>query len=102
MDDGEERDVLGVSFARGRKGRRRDADRSAVRRRRRQDALSCRLDLNHTGWKQYEVPLRWCRWSTGRIPQWQNVVRIGFWCREAGDFWIDDVAVVEAGPARRS
>lgn len=57
-----------------------------------------RMDLNHTGWKQYEVPLRWCRWSTGRIPQWQNVVRIGFWCREAADFWIDDVAVVEASP----
>ena len=55
-----------------------------------------KVDLNHTGWKQYEVPLRWCRWSTGRIPQWSRVVRIGFWCREAGDFWIDDVAVVES------
>lgn len=55
-----------------------------------------KIDLNHTGWKQYEVPLRWCRWSVGRIPLWSRVVRIGFWCREAGDFWIDDVAVVES------
>ena len=58
-----------------------------------------KIDLNHAGWKQYEVPLRWCRWSVGRIPQWSRVVRIGFWCREAGDFWIDDVAAVESTEA---
>lgn len=58
-----------------------------------------KIDLNHAGWKQYEVPLRWCRWSQGRIPQWSRVVRIGFWCREAGEFWIDDVAVIESTEA---
>lgn len=55
-----------------------------------------RVDLDHSGWKRYDVPLRWFRWSTGRIPQWDAVVRVGFYCREAGEFWLDDVAVVEA------
>jgi hypothetical protein len=51
-----------------------------------------RIDLT-PGWQQVRVPLRWVRWGSGRIPQWSEVTRLGFYLRGAGRLWFDEVRV---------
>src|SRR5690606_22327856 len=53
--------------------------------------------LDHEGWKRIAVPLQWCRWGSGRIPEWRKVNRVGFIFREAAEIQIDAVKAVR-GP----
>ena len=53
-----------------------------------------KVDLDHVGWKQIDVNLKWCRWSSERIPDWKDVKRFGFWFQDAGEIVIDNVSAV--------
>ena len=52
-----------------------------------------RVDLEHTGWKRFEVPLAWCRWGEGHVPRWPEVNRLVFTFRDDSHVWIDNVAL---------
>lgn len=49
--------------------------------------------IDHTGWKRFDLPLPWMRWSDGRIPRWEKVEKLVFWFRDDADLWIDAVSV---------
>lgn len=53
-----------------------------------------RVDLDHTGWKRFEVPLAWCRWGEGHVPRWGEVNRLVFSFRNESRVWIDNIATV--------
>lgn len=55
-----------------------------------------KLEVSHTGWKKFEVPLRWFRWGENRIPRWEKVSRFGVWLRDPAELQIDAV-VLERG-----
>lgn len=57
-----------------------------------------KLVLDHQGWKRFEIPLAWMRWSEGRIPRWSEVDRLGFHFRDPADLWIDSVSVDIGSP----
>lgn len=57
-----------------------------------------KLVLDHTGWKRVEAPLRWMRWSEGRVPRWDQVDRLVFYFRGAADLWIDTITVDTGTP----
>jgi hypothetical protein len=59
-----------------------------------------KVDVDHTGWKRYTVPLRWMRWGNGCVPRWDHLDRIGFWFRDAAEVEIDAVALVEGTEPR--
>jgi hypothetical protein len=52
-----------------------------------------RVDLAHTGWKRFSVPLCWFRYGDQRIPRWDQIDRFGLWFRDAAEVTIDAIAV---------
>ena len=50
-----------------------------------------RLDVSHSGWKKFELPLDWFRWSNSRIPRWDKVRSLAFLLRESATLTIDTV-----------
>jgi len=62
-------------------------------------AYFCRqVTLDHVGWKQVEVPLKWVRWSDTRIPRWEQVDRLGFYFHDAADIVVDACALTDELP----
>ncbi len=64
-----------------------------------------KVELDHTGWKQVDVPLKWFRWSSGRVPRWERADRMGLWFRDDTEVVIDTIVVAggqggENGAAR--
>lgn len=59
-----------------------------------------KITLDHTGWKRYSARLSHFRWGKGRVPRWDRVARLGFWFRNAGDVWIDNVAITHGNTPR--
>lgn len=57
--------------------------------------------LEHAGWKCIEVPLKWTRWSTSRIPRWHKVDRAGIFFRDAADLVLDSFALDDDPPANQ-
>lgn len=58
-----------------------------------------KIVLEHGGWKCIEVPLKWTRWSTSRIPRWQKVDRAGIFFRDAAALILDSFALEDDPPA---
>lgn len=58
-----------------------------------------RVAYDHTGWKQFRVPLVKCQPADNTKPDWQRIVQLGFSFRDDGRFWIDTIAIV-SGDAR--
>ncbi|MDP6717456.1 MAG: hypothetical protein QGF59_02320, partial [Pirellulaceae bacterium] len=53
-----------------------------------------RVEVDHKGWKQVSLPLRWFRWGDkGRVPRWNAIDRFGFWFRDGAVCSIDMVFV---------
>jgi hypothetical protein len=52
-----------------------------------------KVDVAHSGWQRYELPLKWFRWGEGRIPAWQNVDRFGFYFRDGAALAIDNLTI---------
>lgn len=52
-----------------------------------------KLAIDHHGWKKFSLPLKWFRWGPGRVPRWDRVSRVGFWFRDQGDLWVDQISV---------
>ena len=56
-----------------------------------------RVELDHTGWREVTLPLRWFRWGDHqRIPRWEKVDRFVFWFRDAANLTIDAIHVAKA------
>jgi hypothetical protein len=53
-----------------------------------------KVRLDHAGWKKQALPLRWFRWSDGRVPDWKQVDRWGVYFRDAAELQIDNVVLV--------
>jgi len=51
------------------------------------------IETTHTGWRRFDVPLKWMRWGDGKIPHWDEISRLGFWFRGPADVWIDSIAL---------
>src|SRR5690606_13700444 len=45
-------------------------------------------------WKKFSLPLRYFRWSDGRIPRWDRIATWGFWFRDGAQVQIDDVVLL--------
>jgi hypothetical protein len=52
-----------------------------------------RVDLDHTGWKEVSLPLRWFRFGDQRMARWDRVDRFGIWFRDAADVTVDAVSL---------
>jgi hypothetical protein len=52
--------------------------------------LWSKVELNHEGWAHIKLPLKWFRWSEGKIPRWKNVIRMGIWFRDAAEIVVDE------------
>lgn len=51
-----------------------------------------KIELNHRGWKLLVVPLQSLRWGDRRVPRWDAVKHLVFYCRTAtDDLWIDSI-----------
>ena len=59
-----------------------------------------KVELGHEGWKEITVPLPWFRWSDGRIPNWRNIDRVGFWFRDPAKLSIDSIHVTKSSLPR--
>ena len=59
-----------------------------------------KITLDHTGWKEINVPLKWCRWASGRIPRWSNADRMGIWLRDEANIVIDSLEVTKGAGER--
>jgi hypothetical protein len=57
-----------------------------------------KIAVNRHGWQRVVVPLRWMRWSDGRVPRWDRVDRFGVFFRDAGDVWIDSITLRDDDP----
>lgn len=58
-----------------------------------------KVELTHTGWKKFELPLRWFRWSGG-VPRWDRVDRLGLYFREPAAVRIDGIALDRSADPR--
>jgi hypothetical protein len=54
--------------------------------------------LDQPGWTQVEVPFKWTRWSTSRIPRWEKVNRLGIYFRDAADVFVDSFTLADDPP----
>lgn len=54
-----------------------------------------KVSFDHDGWKTFELPMEWFRWSPGRVPQWENISSIGIRGGAGLKFWIDGLEVVD-------
>jgi len=54
-----------------------------------------KLEVDHQGWKRFDLPLRWFGWGEGRIPRWDRVLRLVFFFRDPGEIWIDNITLVK-------
>jgi len=60
-----------------------------------------KLVVDHTGWKKVTVPLRWMQFGSGRMPRWDQIARVGIWCRDPVKICLDELAV-QPGPAPKA
>jgi len=60
-----------------------------------------KIVLDHAGWKCIDVPLKWTRWSTSRIPRWQNVDRAGIFFRDKAELILDSFALDDDPPVNQ-
>jgi hypothetical protein len=58
-----------------------------------------KVRLEHVGWRKQTLPLRWFRWSEGRVPDWEQVDRWGVYFRDAAELQIDNVVLVREDAA---
>jgi hypothetical protein len=54
-----------------------------------------KVTLSHEGWREIVLPLKWSRYSSGRIPGIDRIDRLGFWFREGGELWLDGISIHE-------
>ena len=59
-----------------------------------------KVEFDHKGWKNFELPMEWFRWNEGRIPVWEDVGSIGIRGNGGLDFWIDGIEVADRAPDR--
>lgn len=59
-----------------------------------------KIAIDHKGWKKYVVPLRWMRWSDGRIPAWDRVSRMGISFRNTANLWVDSIRLQDENDKR--
>ena len=59
-----------------------------------------KVEFDHKGWKQFELPMQWFRWNEGRAPVWEDVSSIGIRGNGGLDFWIDGIEVGDRAPDR--
>jgi hypothetical protein len=52
-----------------------------------------KLELHHTGWEQFTLPLRWFSPGGGRLPRWDRVRHLGFLFHDQGEVLLDNVAL---------
>ena len=57
-----------------------------------------RVDVDHSGWKEVSLPLRWFRWSTGRVARWDRIDRLGLQFRDGADLVIDTISLTLGQP----
>lgn len=56
-----------------------------------------KVEVSHTGWKEFTLPLKWFRWGTGKRPRWDQMDRFGFWFRDPANVSIDTIWITESG-----
>ena len=54
-----------------------------------------KVEFDHEGWKNFELPMEWFRWNHGRAPVWENVDSIGIRGSRGLDFQIDGIEVAD-------
>jgi len=57
-----------------------------------------KVEFDHQGWKNFELPMEWFRWTQGRVPSWENISSIGIRGGRGLDFWIDGIEVTDLTP----
>lgn len=57
-----------------------------------------KVEFDHKGWKNFELPMEWFRWNQGRVPTWENIRSIGIRGGRGLDFWIDGIEIADLSP----
>jgi hypothetical protein len=45
-----------------------------------------KVETQHHGWQKYSLPLAWFRWGDDRVPRWDQIGRLGVYCRGPGEW----------------
>lgn len=59
-----------------------------------------KVTLDHEGWKEFRLPLKWFRWGGNKRTRWDRIGRMGFWFRDAASVSIDDIGVHDTKSAK--
>lgn len=59
-----------------------------------------KVELSHTGWKKFELPLKYFAWGSATVPRWAGVGRVGIWMRDAGDLLVDGIGIETSADPR--
>lgn len=59
-----------------------------------------RVTTETVGWQEQQLPLKWFRWSDGRVPRWDRIARLAFRFRAPAHLWLDSIRVAVGADER--